>query len=220
MELTFERVITYLIPYLLQGVSVTVSVSFLALIIGALGGMALALLRVYGGKPAQATLFVISSIFRAVPQTVLLLLLYFVIAGSINISAYWAGTVSLAIISCVYQLEIFRSSIQSIDSGQMMAARAIGMSGAKAVWTIIIPQALRRSIPAWTNEAANVIKSSSLVYVLGVAEIMRLAQYEIARSREPFAVYISVALIYFVLISLTNFALRTLERKLAIPDMS
>lgn len=147
-------------------------------------------------------------------------LLYFVIAGSINISAYWAGTLSLAVISCVYQLEIFRSAIESVDYGQMMAARAIGMSHLKAVFYIILPQALRRALPSWANEAAGVIKASSLVYIIGVVEIMRLAQYEIARSRQPFAVYIAVALIYFACTYLTNFALRKVERRLAIPDIS
>ena len=106
MELTFNRLFTYLIPYLLGGISVTLSVSFLALVIGAVGGLLLAFLRVYGGRAVQVLMTIFSAVFRAIPQTILLLLLYFVIAGSINISAYWAGTLSLAVISCVYQLEI------------------------------------------------------------------------------------------------------------------
>ena len=178
MELTFNRLFTYLIPYLLGGISVTLSVSFLALVIGAVGGLLLAFLRVYGGRAVQVLMTIFSAVFRAIPQTILLLLLYFVIAGSINISAYWAGTLSLAVISCVYQLEIFRSAIESVDYGQMMAARAIGMSHLKAVFYIILPQALRRALPSWANEAAGVIKASSLVYIIGVVEIMRLAQYE------------------------------------------
>lgn len=220
MELTFQRVITYLIPYLLGGIKVTLSVSFFALLFGAVGGMILAFLRVYAGRFVKIVLVAFSAVFRAIPQTILLLLLYFVIAGSINISAYWAGTLSLAMISCVYQQEIFRGAIESLDSGQMLAARALGMSQMKAVFVIILPQALRRALPSWTNEVAGVIKASSLVYIIGVVEIMRLAQYEIARSREPFAVYISVALIYFVCTYLACFLLRKLERHLAIPDIS
>ncbi len=220
MELTFQRIITYLIPYLLGGIKVTLSVSFFALLFGAVGGMILAFFRVYGGRVAKVVMVAFSAVFRAIPQTILLLLLYFVIAGSINISAYWAGTLSLAIISCVYQQEIFRGAIESLDSGQMLAARALGMSQWKAIFVIIFPQALRRALPSWTNEAAGVIKASSLVYIIGVVEIMRLAQYEIARSREPFAVYISVALIYFVCTYLVCFLLRKLEKRLAIPDVS
>lgn len=220
MELTFERVITYLIPYLLGGIKITLSVAFLALLIGAVGGMILAFLRVYGGRFLQLFMIAFGAVFRAIPQTILLLLLYFVIAGSINISAYWAGTLSLALISCVYQQEIFRSAIESIDYGQMMAARALGMSQVKAIFCIIMPQALRRALPSWTNEVAGVIKASSLVYIIGVPEIMRLAQYEIARSREPFAVYFAVALIYFICTYVICFALRKLEKRLAIPDFS
>ena len=117
-------------------------------------------------------------------------------------------------------MEIFRAAIESVDYGQMMAARAIGMSQVKAIFYIIMPQALRRALPSWTNEAAGVIKASSLVYIIGVVEIMRLAQYEIARSRQPFAVYIAVALIYFVCVWLTSFVLRKVEKRLAIPDIS
>ncbi|MDO4345116.1 MAG: amino acid ABC transporter permease [Eubacteriales bacterium] len=220
MELTLQRVITYLIPYLLGGIGVTLSVSFWALLLGALGGLLLAFLRVYGGRFCKVIMVAFSAVFRAIPQTILLLLLYFVIAGSINISAYWAGTLSLAMISCVYQQEIFRSAIESLDSGQMMAARALGMSQTKAIFAIILPQALRRALPSWTNEVAGVIKASSLVYIIGVVEIMRLAQYEIARSREPFAVYLAVALIYFVCTYAICFILRKVEKRLAIPDIS
>lgn len=220
MELTFQRVITYLIPYLLGGIRVTLSVSFWALLLGAAGGLVLAFIRVYGGRFAKFIMVIFSAVFRAIPQTILLLLLYFVIAGSINISAYWAGTLSLAMISCVYQQEIFRSAIESLDAGQMMAARALGMSQRKAIFAIILPQALRRALPSWTNEVAGVIKASSLVYIIGVVEIMRLAQYEIARSREPFAVYLSVALIYFVCTYVICFILRKVEKRLEIPDIS
>lgn len=220
MEFSFQHLFTELIPYLLQGLSVTLSVSFLALFFGAVGGLLLSFPRVYGGRVLQVLMTVLSAVFRAIPQTVMLLLLYFVVAGAVNISAYWAGVVVLAVISCVYQMEIFRAAMESIDHGQMMAARAIGMSKVKAIFCIILPQALRRAIPSWANEAAGIIKASSLVYIIGVVEIMRLAQYEIARSRQPFATYIAVALVYFVCTYLTTFVLRKVERRLAIPDIS
>ena len=220
MEFSLQHLFTELIPYLLQGLSVTLSVSFLALLMGAVGGFLLTLPRVYGGKPIRVLMTVLSAVFRAEPQTILLLLLYFVVAGAVNISAYWAGVVVLGTISCVYQMEIFRAAIESIDHGQMMAARAIGMSRAKAIFYIIMPQALRRALPAWANEAAGIIKSSSLVYIIGTVEIMRLAQYEIARSRQPMATYLAVALVYFVCTYLTTLILRKVERRLAIPDIS
>ena len=203
---------------MLQGLSVTVSVSFFALLFGLAAGLLLSIFQVYGAKPVQYLLVAISTVARAIPQLVLLLLLYFAIAGAINISPYWAGTLSLAIISTAYQMEIFRGALQSVDEGQMMAARAIGMSRSKAIRKIIIPQAIRSAIPSWSNEASIVIKSSSLVYAVGVQEIMRMAQYRNARLHEPFLIYAVVALIYFVLTFTTNRALKVAENRLKLPE--
>lgn len=216
--MTFSDIVTGLIPFLLQGLSVTVSVSFFALAIGLVLGLVLSVFRVYGAKPVRTVLILVSVAARSVPQMVLLLLIYFAIAGSVNLSPYWAGTLSLAMISAAYQMEIFRGALQSVDGGQMMAARAIGMSNGKAIRKIIIPQALRSAIPAWSNEASIVIKSSSLVYYVGVQEIMRMAQYRNARLHEPLLIYSTVALIYFVLTFITNRSLKIAENRLKLPE--
>ena len=99
----------------------------------------------------------------------------------------------------------------------MMAARSIGMSQLKAIWHVILPQAFRNAIPPWSNEAAIVIKDSSLVYILGVPEILRQAQYYSARTYQPFLAYLTVAAIYFLLTFTTNRGLDLLERKIRIP---
>ena len=213
-----ERFFSYLLPYLLKGVPVTISVTLIALVFGGAVGLLMAVFRVYGNSEIRKALTIYSTVFRAVPQLVLLLLLYFSIAGSINISAYWAAALSLAVISSAYQLEIFRGTFQSIDPGQMMAARAIGMSRQKAICKILIPQAVRKAIPAWTNEMATTIKSSSLVYVLGVPEMLRLAQYDIARTKQPFPAYLAVGILYFLLIFLSGKGMRMLEKKLSIAE--
>jgi polar amino acid transport system permease protein len=214
-----QRFFTYLIPYILKGIPVTVSVSALALIMGAVIGIFLSILRVYGRKPIQILLTIYGTVFRSIPQTVLLLLLFFSIAGSINIDPYWAAVFSLTIISGAYQTEIFRGAFLAIDSGQMMAARAIGMSHSKAIQFIMLPQVFRGALPAWTNEVAVTIKASALVYILGIPEMLRLAQYDISRTKQPFPAYLAVGLLYFLLIYLTNRILRTVERKLRIEGM-
>jgi polar amino acid transport system permease protein len=99
----------------------------------------------------------------------------------------------------------------------MMAARSIGMTRRKAIWNVVLPQAFRHAIPPWSNEAAIVIKDSSLVYILGLPEILRQAQYYSARTYQPFTAYISVAAIYFFLTFFTNRSLDFLERKIRIP---
>jgi polar amino acid transport system permease protein len=99
----------------------------------------------------------------------------------------------------------------------MVAARSIGMSRIKAIRHIILPQAIRIAIPPWSNEAATVVKDSSLVYALGVAEILRRAQFVSARTYEPLLAFSIAALIYFVLTFVTNRILDEVERRIEIP---
>jgi polar amino acid transport system permease protein len=214
-----REIFTGLIPYLLLGLRVTIAVTIIALSTGFLLGLAFAILRVYGGKISSRVIAIYTLIIRALPHILMLLIVYFAIASIINLSAFWAGSLSLAVISSAYQTEIFRGALQSISPGQMMAARTLGMSRSKAILYIILPQALRVAIPAWSNEAAIVVKDSSLVYVLGVAELLRRAQFYSARTYQPFTAFIAVAIIYFILTFLTNRGLGVLERRLKIPGM-
>jgi len=158
-----------------------------------------------------------STIMRGIPPIVLLFILYFIMSGSINLSPFWAGSISLGIISSAYQMEIIRGAILSVSGGQMIAALAIGMSRIEAIRYIILPQTLRLAIPPWSNEAAIVIKDSSLVYALGVPEILRRAQLISASTQQPFLAYTTAALIYFGLVLLTNTLLGRLEKRLRIP---
>jgi len=149
---------------------------------------------------------------------VLLFILYFILNGNwLNLSPFWAGSLSLGIISSAYQMEILRGALLSVSGAQMTAARAIGMSRLKAIRYIILPQALRIAIPPWSNEASIVLKDSSLVYALGVPEILRRAQQLSASSQQPFLAYGTAALIYFVLVFATNRALDYLSARSKLP---
>jgi polar amino acid transport system permease protein len=211
------EILTKLVPYILRGLEVTLSVTAVALFSALFLGALIAVLRVYGGKFIARILAGYVAVLRSLPHVLLLLVFYLLVADIINLSPFWAGSLSLAIISSAYQSEILRGAILSVPPGQMMAARSIGMSKLKAIWHIIFPQAFRHAIPPWSNEAAIVIKDSSLVYILGVPEILRQAQYYSARTYKPFTAYITVAAIYFVLTFLTNRGLDLLERKIRIP---
>ncbi len=206
-----------LVVYLGGGLSVTLEVTFLALSLGFAFGLSLALLRVYGGRLPGLVISGYTLVIRSLPHILLLLIMYFVIASLVNLTPFWAGSLSLAIISSAYQAEILRGAILAIGPGQMMAARTLGMTRLQAIQHIILPQALRIAIPAWSNEAAIIVKDSSLVYVLGVPELLRRAQYYSARSYEPFTAFLTVAAMYFVLTFLTNRILLALERKYQIP---
>jgi polar amino acid transport system permease protein len=99
----------------------------------------------------------------------------------------------------------------------MTAARSIGMSKFQAIWHIILPQALRRSIPPWSNEYSSVVKDTSLAYAVGVIELVREGRYIIVRTFEPMLIYITIAVIYFVLTYAGNRSLGYLEERLEIP---
>jgi polar amino acid transport system permease protein len=205
------------VQYILAGTVVTIGVTLVALPFGLVLGLALALLHTYGGKLASRLVGIYSILMRGVPPMVLLFILYFVISGSINLSAFWAGSIALAVVSSAYQMESLRGAVLSVGSGQMVAARAVGMSRLSAIRWIVLPQALRLAIPPWSNEASIVLKDSSLVYALGVPEILRRAQQLSATTQQPFLAYGTAALIYFVLVFTTNRLLDLLDRKTRIP---
>jgi polar amino acid transport system permease protein len=212
------EVFTVLIPYILRGLNVTLEVTAVALGFGLFFGTLLAIMRVYGGKVLSNTIMLYVSAIRALPHILLLLVIYFLIARIVDLSPFWAGSLSLAIISSAYQAEIIRGAILSVPPGQMVAARSIGMTRLQAIRYVIIPQAIRHLIPPWSNEAAIVIKDSSLVYVLGVPEILRQAQYYSGRNpTKPFNAYLAVAVVYFLLTFLTNRGLDALEKRIRIP---
>jgi len=206
-----------LVPYILRGLEITLSVTGIALGIGLFFGLVMGILRVYGGRVVSRVVGIFVAAIRALPHILLLLIIYFLIARIISISAFWSATMALAIISSAYQAEIVRGAILCVSEGQMQAARSIGMTHLQAIWHVVIPQAFRHAIPPWSNEAAIVIKDSSLVYVLGVPEILRQAQYYSARTYKPFLAYLTVAAIYFLLTFATNRGLDALERRIRIP---
>jgi polar amino acid transport system permease protein len=206
--------------FIVQGTSITLAVTAVALPLGLVLGVLFALFYLYGGRLLRTVMSVYSTIMRGIPPIVLLFILYFIMSGAINLSPFWAGSLSLGIISSAYQMEIFRGAFLAVGSGQMMAARAVGMSRLRAIRYIILPQALRLAIPPWSNEAAIVLKDSSLVYALGVAEVLRRAQLLAASTQEPFLAYGSAALIYFVLVFGANRLLDWLQKKTQIPGMA
>ena len=205
------------VQYIASGTAYTVTVTLIALPLGLALGLMLSLLYVYGGKIFSRLMAIYSTVMRGIPPIVLLFILYFMVSGTINLSPFWAGSISLGIVSSAYQMEIIRGALLSVSGGQMMAARAIGMKKIGAITHVIIPQAFRLAIPPWSNEAAIVIKDSSLVYALGVPEILRRAQLISASTKEPFLAFITAGLIYFLMVFITNRLLDRLEKRVRIP---
>lgn len=203
--------------YIVQGTAITIGVTVIALPFGLILGLFLSLLHTYGGSLLNRMAAAYSLLMRGVPPIVLLFILYFILSGQINLSPFWAGSLSLGIVSSAYQMEILRGALLAVGGGQMTAARAIGMSRLQSIRYIVLPQALRLAIPPWSNEASIVLKDSSLVYALGVPEILRRAQQLSATTQQPFLAYGTAALIYFVLVFATNRALDYLSERSRLP---
>ena len=203
--------------YIVQGTAITISVTLVALPFGLVLGLLMALVHTYGGKVLNRVASAYSLLMRGVPPIVLLFILYFILSGQINLSPFWAGSLSLGIVSSAYQMEILRGALLAVGGGQMTAARAIGMSRLQSIQNIVLPQALRLAIPPWSNEASIVLKDSSLVYALGVPEILRRAQQLSATTQQPFLAYGTAALIYFVLVFATNRALDYFSERTKLP---
>ena len=206
------------LSYIGSGTVLTVGVTLIALPAGLLIGTLLALLYVYGGKTAARVMNLYSTVFRGIPPVVLLFILFFAVSKGINLSAFWAGSLSLGVVSSAYQMEIVRGALLSVSGDQLMAARAVGLSRMQAIRNVVLPQAVRLAIPPWSNEAAIVIKDSSLVYALGVPEILRRAQLIGASSQQYLLAYLSAAVIYFLLVYASTRLLNKLENKLSIPS--
>lgn len=209
-----------LFNYIVQGTAITIGVTLVALPFGLILGLLMALVHTYGGKIFNRIAAAYSLLLRGVPPIVLLFILYFILSGSINLSPFWAGSLSLGIVSSAYQMEILRGALLAVGGGQMTAARAVGMSRLQAVQFIILPQALRLAIPPWSNEASIVLKDSSLVYALGVPEILRRAQQLSATTQQPFLAYGAAALIYFILVFAVNRGLDYLSERTKLPTHS
>jgi len=205
------------LPYVLGGVGVTLTVVGGALAMGLGLGLLLALAQVYGPRWLRQLTGIYVWFFRGIPLLVLLFLFYFGILVSLDIelSPFTIAIVVLGLISSAYQSQILRGAILAVPAGQMKAARAIGMSDARAIIFIILPQALRLSIPGWSNEYTVIMKDSAVTYALGVAELMARANHVASRTYQHFWLYIMVGLIYLLLTYLGTKALRVLEERVA-----
>lgn len=211
MELLQDLLTTF--NFIVQGLWVTISVTAVALAVGLALGIVMAIVRVYGHPALQTAVSAYSVVIRAVPVIVIIFILFFVISRYINLSPFWAGALALGFASGAYQTEIFRGAIQAVQPGQMIAARAIGMSRLQAIQSIVLPQALRLALPSWGNEATLVLKDSTLVFAVGVPEILRRAQQVSARTFEPFLAFGVALLLYLALTLITTQALQWLERR-------
>jgi polar amino acid transport system permease protein len=207
------------LPYLLQGSLVTMTVVVGAMLFGLVLGVPMAVGQVYGTKVVARCIAGYVWFFRGIPILVLLFLFYFGLCSllDINLSAFTVAIIVLGLCSSAYQSQIIRGSIQSLPQGQIKAALALGMSEAKAITFIVLPQALRLSIPGWSNEYSIMLKDSAITYALGVAEVMARTHFVATRTYQHLPLYMAAGAIYLLLTYLGTRSLRALEAKVRIP---
>lgn len=205
-------------PLFLRGLGVTVFVTIISCFSGTILGSLLALGKIYGNKVISTLVRIFISIIRGTPLLVQLFIIYYGLPSyGIRLAPLTAAVISFIINSGVYQAEYLRGSIQSISGSQLKAAQSIGMTKWQGIRYIILPQALRRVIPAWTNEFIYMIKYSSLAYVIGAKELMTEAKLLASRNYQFFNVYFLVALIYLAVIMFFVYLFNRLEKKVTIP---
>jgi polar amino acid transport system permease protein len=212
---TFARHALEFLPILLQGAFVTVQVTVLAFALSSVIGLVFALMRVSRWRPAALTAGTLVNVIRGLPIIVQLFYIYFVLPDiGVQLSAFQAGVIGLGIAYSAYQAENFRAGIEAVDHGQMEAAQAIGMRMPMIMRRVILPQAFRIALPPYGNTLVMMLKDSSLVSTITVAEMTRAGQLIASSTFQNMTVYTLVALLYLLMSLPLVYGLRRLETRL------
>ena len=209
-----------LLPPLIEGVLVTIKLIILSIPSGLVLGILIAVGRVYGNKFISSLCAIYTIFFRGTPLLVQLFIIYYALPSvGIFFSPFMAAVTGFILCSGAYHSEYIRGAIQSIKTGQMMAAEALGMSRIKAVLYIILPQALRRAIPGCSNEIIYLIKYSSLAFMVTCVELTGAGKIIATRHFRYTEVFLVVGIIYLLVVSIVTKFLNILEKKLRIPGI-
>jgi polar amino acid transport system permease protein len=206
------------LPDLLKGAGITLILTVEGLAAGFVLGLLATLARTYGSKFWRGMAVGYIELFRGTPLLVQLFLIYYGLPGlGITLSRELSAFLALGLNSGAYQAEYLRGSILAIGDNQMMAGRAIGLSKWKTIWYVILPQALRLAIPAWSNEPVSLLKSTAVVFLIAVPELMAKAKSIAAKTYDPIGSYLAVAVIYLAMVYLLDAVLKWMERASRIP---
>ncbi|WP_028991801.1 amino acid ABC transporter permease [Thermoanaerobacter thermocopriae] len=202
-----------------SGLLMTLKLTFLAVTIGVILGLIVALIKMSSIKPISFVGASYVEIIRGTPLLVQLLLIYNgLMQFGIDIPAFIAGVSALAINSAAYVAEIIRAGIQAVDPGQNEAARSLGMTHTMAMRYVIIPQAIKNILPALGNEFIVMLKESAIVSVIGFADLTRQADIIQSVTYKYFEPYIIIAAIYFIMTFIFSRLLWIFERRLRAGD--
>jgi polar amino acid transport system permease protein len=203
---------------LMMGFILTLKISIVSTFFGIIIGIIVGIARLSKEPVTRGISLAYVELIRNTPLLVQIFIIYFFVGSMLRLSAFVAGTAALSIFAGAYVGEIVRAGIQSIHKGQMEASRSLGMSYSQAMSHIILPQALKRIIPPLAGQFISLIKDSSLVSVIALADLMFQGQQAVARSYYTFEVYFTVAFLYLIMTFSLSMATQYIERRLAISD--
>jgi len=201
-----------------HGLWVTVEISFISLIFAVLLGLIFGLMRVAKNQTARDLSLTYVELIRGTPLLVQIFIVYFFIGTVLDFDRFTAGVVALSVFTGAYVAEIVRAGIQAIPNGQMEAARSLGMTYPKAMRYIILPQALKRTLPPLAGQFINLIKDSSLVSVISITDLTKAGREVVSGSFAPFEVWFTVAALYLVVTGTLSWAIQRLEKRLSASD--
>lgn len=209
--------------YLVKGLIITLVVTFFAVMIGALLGFIIALIRSTYTKTGKLRILnflcnIYITVIRGTPVMVQLLIIYFVIFGSVNINKVFVAVLAFGLNSGAYVAEIVRSGIMAVDEGQFEAGRSLGFTYAQTMRIIILPQAIKNILPALGNEFIVLLKETSICGYIALEDLTKAGDIIRGRTYDAFMPLIAVALIYLVLVIIFTKLVNSLERRLRSSD--
>ncbi|MBL8523661.1 MAG: ABC transporter permease [Betaproteobacteria bacterium] len=214
------------LPSILEGAIVTLTVALSSLVIAVLLGLLGAAMKLSKSRTAKFIATVYTTVIRGVPDLVLMLLIFYGgqlainelapklgYADYIDINPFIAGVMTIGFIFGAYLTETFRGAIMAIPAGQREAGIAYGMSNGQVFRRIVFPQMVRFALPGFTNNWLVLVKSTALVSIIGLSDMMNRAGMAAGATREPFTFYMTVAVLYLVITSVSNLLLGALQKR-------
>lgn len=217
----FSRVLNEAFPLLLDGLKLTVLVSLASIAIGMVIGLFVCLMKMSKNIVMRAIAGVYIWIIRGTPMLVQALIVFLgvpqliqMVISDFRFDAITAGIITLSLNAGAYLAEIYRGGIMAVPKGQSEAARSLGLSKSKTMRKVILPQAFKFSVPSLVNQFIITIKDTSILTVIGMAEVVNKAQQYVGSTFVYFETYSIVALMYLAIISLLMILSNYIEKKL------
>jgi polar amino acid transport system permease protein len=199
---------------LTNGLLTTLKISALSALLSLIIGTLIAFMKLSKFQFLKDIATVYITVIRGTPLLVQIFIFYFIVATIFDIPRFYAGVISLGIFYGAYLAEVLRGAIQSIDKGQYEAAKSLGMGSVTTMRCIIMPQALKRALPALVGEVIALVKDSSLVSVISITDLTKVGREIVANTFSPFETWIIVALIYFAITFSLSIAGHRIEKRM------